>query len=102
MENFFTLKKIWKDGGPSPHVLVLLSEYEEFREYARAHHDLLAEHAEFGVIPEEWLHSTVQGIHHAVDTEQLAQLCGTSAMRWPTWSRSRSSSAFRYGLVSPP
>ncbi|MFJ9613464.1 hypothetical protein [Streptomyces noursei] len=28
------------------------------------------------MIPEEWLHSTVQGIHHVLDDEQLAQLRG--------------------------
>ncbi|MFF9074660.1 2'-5' RNA ligase family protein [Streptomyces sp. NPDC014872] len=75
MENFFTPKKIWKDGGPFPHVLVLLGDYPEFREYARAHHELLSQYAEqLGVIPEEWLHSTVQGIHHAVDDGQTDKL----------------------------
>lgn len=78
MENLFVPSKIWKEGGPFPHVLVLLSEYPEFREYARAHHELLAEYGgKLGVIPEEWLHSTVQGIHHALDDEQLARLRGT-------------------------
>ncbi|MBL1099493.1 2'-5' RNA ligase family protein [Streptomyces coffeae] len=75
MENFFVPKKIWQGGGPFPHVLVLLSEYPEFREYARAHHDLLSEYGDkLGVIPEEWLHSTVQGIHHAIDDGQLDKL----------------------------
>lgn len=78
MENFFVTSKIWKDGGPFPHVLVLLGEYPEFREYARAHAELLAEYSEqLGVIPEQWLHSTVQGIHHPLDTEQVDQLRGT-------------------------
>ncbi|QHC18889.1 hypothetical protein GR131_27550 [Streptomyces sp. GF20] len=78
MENFFTPKKIWQGGGPFPHVLVLLSEYPEFREYARAHHELLSEYGDMlGVIPQEWLHSTVQGIHHAIDDGQLHQLRGT-------------------------
>ncbi|PNE38165.1 hypothetical protein [Streptomyces noursei] len=26
------------------------------------------------MIPEEWLHSTVQGIHHSVDDDQMDQL----------------------------
>ncbi|MFH9351271.1 2'-5' RNA ligase family protein [Kitasatospora sp. NPDC017646] len=78
METFFVPSKIWKDGGPFPHVLVLLSEYEEYREYARAHAELLSQYSDqLGVIPEEWLHSTVQGIHHALDAEQLAQFRGT-------------------------
>ncbi|MFJ4800892.1 2'-5' RNA ligase family protein [Streptomyces murinus] len=78
MESFFTPKKIWKDQGPFPHVLVALSEYPEFCEYARAHHELLSEYAEqLGVIPEEWLHSTVQGIHHAVDDDQMDKMRGT-------------------------
>ncbi|WP_330347713.1 2'-5' RNA ligase family protein [Streptomyces sp. NBC_00582] len=29
------------------------------------------------MIPEEWLHSTVQGIHHAVDDGQMDKLRGT-------------------------
>ncbi|MFC8708912.1 2'-5' RNA ligase family protein [Streptomyces sp. NPDC057197] len=75
MENFFVPSKIWQGGGPYPHILVLLSNYPEFCDYARAHHELLAEYSDgLGVIPEEWLHSTVQGIHHAVDEKQLAQL----------------------------
>ncbi|MFE3629388.1 2'-5' RNA ligase family protein [Streptomyces goshikiensis] len=78
MENFFIPKKIWQNGGPFPHVLVLLGEYPEFREYARAHNDLLAEYGEkLGIIPEDWLHATVQGIHHPLDTGQLDQLRGT-------------------------
>lgn len=78
MENFFVPSKIWNGGGPFPHVLVLLSEYEEFRAYARAHRELLSEYSEqLGVIPEEWLHSTVQGIHHSLDGDQLTQLRST-------------------------
>lgn len=65
-------------GGPYPHVLVLLSEYPEVREYAPAHHELLSQYAErLGVIPEEWLHATVQGIHHAIDDSQTDKLRGT-------------------------
>ncbi|MGW3228718.1 2'-5' RNA ligase family protein [Kitasatospora sp. NPDC001095] len=75
MKNFFGPSRIWKGAGPRPHVLVLLSEYPEVRAYARAHHELLSEYAgRLGVIPEEWLHSTVQGIHHPVDGEQMAAL----------------------------
>ncbi|MFJ2175980.1 2'-5' RNA ligase family protein [Streptomyces sp. NPDC087851] len=78
MENFFVPKKIWQGGGPFPHVLVLLSEYPEFCEYARAHHELLSEYGDkLGVIPEEWLHATVQGIHQAIDDGQLDKLRGT-------------------------
>ncbi|MBV9023102.1 MAG: 2'-5' RNA ligase family protein [Streptomycetaceae bacterium] len=78
LENFFVPKKIWRNGGPFPHVLVLLSEYPEFRAYARAHHDLLSGYGDkLGVIPEDWLHSTIQGIHHPVDSDQMHQLCGT-------------------------
>ncbi|MFC1418785.1 2'-5' RNA ligase family protein [Streptacidiphilus cavernicola] len=80
METFFVPEKIWQDGGPFPHVLVLLSEYEEFREYARAHRELLAQYPEqLGAVPEEWLHSTVQGIHHKVDDSQAKKL--RSALR---------------------
>ncbi|MEK8146308.1 hypothetical protein NKH18_48825 [Streptomyces sp. M10(2022)] len=52
VENFFVPKKIWRNGGPFPHTLILLSEYPEFREYARAHAELLAEYGDqLGVIP---------------------------------------------------
>lgn len=75
MENFFTPKRIWTAAAPFPHVLVLLSEFEEFRAYARAHTELLEKYQEvLGVIPEQWLHSAVQGIHHAVDAAQMARL----------------------------
>ncbi|MFF7098280.1 hypothetical protein ACFY9A_38780 [Streptomyces rubradiris] len=75
MENFFVPEKIWQGEGPFPHVLVLLSEYPEFRKYARAHQELLCEYGDkLGVIPEQWLHSTVQGIHHAIDAGQLDKL----------------------------
>ncbi|MGW5096311.1 2'-5' RNA ligase family protein [Streptomyces nodosus] len=78
MENFFTPKKIWQDGGPFPHVLVLLGECPEFRDYARAHHELLSEDGDkLGVIPEEWLHATVQGVHHPIDDGQLDKLRDT-------------------------
>ncbi|MFI1312400.1 2'-5' RNA ligase family protein [Streptomyces albidoflavus] len=78
MENFFVPTKIWQGGGPFPHVLVLLGEYPEFRKYARAHHELLSEYGDkLGVIPEQWLHSTVQGIHHSIDGGQLDKLRST-------------------------
>lgn len=78
MENFFIPEKIWKDALPFPHVLVLLGEYPEFREYARAHHGLLAEYGDkLGVIPKGWLHATIQGIFHPLDTGRMNQLRGT-------------------------
>lgn len=75
MENFFVPEKLWHKGGPFPHVLVLLEQFPQFRAYARAHHALLAGYGNrLGVIPEEWLHSTVQGIHHPIDAGQADQL----------------------------
>ncbi|MEU6996650.1 2'-5' RNA ligase family protein [Streptomyces sp. NPDC046465] len=75
MENFFVPSRIWTGGGPFPHVLVLLSEHPAFRAYARAHHELLSAYGDrLGVVPEQWLHSTVQGIHHTIDTDQTTQL----------------------------
>jgi 2'-5' RNA ligase len=75
VENFFAPRKIWQTGGPFPHVLVLLNEYEEFRDYARAHRELLSEYGDrLGVIPEEWLHATIQGVHHSIDDWQMTRL----------------------------
>ncbi|WP_439681568.1 2'-5' RNA ligase family protein [Embleya sp. MST-111070] len=74
METFFTKQKIWP-GGPCPHFLILFDRHPEFGEYVRAHHELLAEYGDkLGVIPERWLHSTIQGIHHRVTDEQMEQL----------------------------
>lgn len=78
MEKFFVPEKIWHGGGPFPHVLVLLSEHQEFCEYARVHHELFSEYGDkLGVVPKQWLHATVQGIHHAIDDAQLDKLRGT-------------------------
>ncbi|MEU2354334.1 2'-5' RNA ligase family protein [Streptomyces misionensis] len=75
MENFFTQERIWQSRGPFPHVLVLLGEYPEFREYARIHAELLSKYSkQLGVVPEEWLHSTIQGIHQTLGRKQLAVL----------------------------
>lgn len=75
MRNFFDAGRIWDGGGPYPHVLVLLDQYPEFRAYVRAHHELFAAYAgRLAAIPEQWLHATIQGIHHRVDREQLPLL----------------------------
>ncbi|WP_411574797.1 2'-5' RNA ligase family protein [Streptomyces fradiae] len=78
MDTFFTPSKIWPGGGPYPHFLILLDRYPEYREFARAHADLLAAHGHLGVIPEQWLHITVQGIHHLVSGEQVEALRGAA------------------------
>ena len=74
MEKFFSDTKVWPAGGPFPHFLVLLCEYPEYRAYARAHHHLLGQYPHLAIVPEEWLHATVQGIHHTVTAEQTEQL----------------------------
>ncbi|KIZ17377.1 2'-5' RNA ligase family protein [Streptomyces natalensis] len=72
METFFSDAKLWRDG-PYPHFLVLLREHPAYQAYARAHRDLLEQHP-LGVIPGEWLHATIQGIHHRVSAGQLDEL----------------------------
>ncbi|MBD0688407.1 2'-5' RNA ligase family protein [Streptomyces sp. CBMA123] len=74
MDNFFNPSRIWKNGGPYPHFLVLFDQHPEYREYVRAHAELLSQYPHLGVIPEPWLHSTVQGIHHHVTPEQMERL----------------------------
>ncbi|QKW20555.1 2'-5' RNA ligase family protein [Kitasatospora sp. NA04385] len=79
MKPFFTPHRMWPGGGPYPHFLILLDRYPAYRAFVRAHHDLLAEYGErLGVVPEQWLHSTVQGIHHPCDAAQLDQLRAVS------------------------
>lgn len=67
--------------GPFLHFLVLLNQDEDYRAYARAHRELLGgldEH--LGVVPEDWLHCTVQGIYAPTTAEQTEQLI-TAARR---------------------
>lgn len=69
MEPFFTDKKAWEGGGPYLHVLILLGEYPEARAYAAAHRDVLADWP-LSTVGEDWLHITVQGVHHPTTPEQ--------------------------------
>ncbi|MFE6779051.1 2'-5' RNA ligase family protein [Streptomyces sp. NPDC057702] len=97
MEPFFTPHRIWPGGGPFPHVLVPLGAYPPARAYARAHADLLAGHGDLlGVAPGDWLHATVQGVHHPVNADQedrlraalRAELAGTrpfAVQLGPVW-----------------
>jgi hypothetical protein len=54
----------------------VLPQFEEFRAYARAHAELLTEYAALGVIPEQWLHSTVQGIHQPLRAKDVCEALG--------------------------
>ncbi|MGW0538099.1 2'-5' RNA ligase family protein [Streptomyces sp. NPDC003032] len=84
MDTFFTPEKLWPGGGPYPHFLVLLEKMPAYRSYARAHASFLAGFPHLSVVPEEWLHATVQGIHHPVTDTQLKQLRAAAAARLET------------------
>ncbi|MGV9884471.1 2'-5' RNA ligase family protein [Streptomyces sp. NPDC003006] len=75
METFFSpaRRSVWA-AGPYLHFLVLLNRHDNYRAYARAHRDLFSGFSELGVVPEEWLHCTVQGLYHPTTAEQSEQL----------------------------
>lgn len=76
METFFdpARQRVWASG-PFLHFLVLLNRHDGYRTYARAHRRLLSSFDEhLGVVPEEWLHCTVQGMYTSTTAEQTRQL----------------------------
>ncbi|WP_129293548.1 2'-5' RNA ligase family protein [Streptomyces lydicus] len=80
METFFSPERqsSWAFG-PFLHFLVLLNHHEDYRAYARAHRDLFSRFDDhLGVVPEEWLHCTVQGIYTPTSAEQTEQLIETT------------------------
>lgn len=59
MESFFSGKRIWPDG-PYLHFLIVLDD-PRYQAYVEAHHELFAPYCDrLGMVPKEWLHSTVQ------------------------------------------
>lgn len=76
MESFFDPARVntWANG-PFLHFLVLLNRHHDYRAYAHAHRELFSGFDEhLGVVPEEWLHCTVQGIYTPPPAEQTEQL----------------------------
>ncbi|MGK4581759.1 2'-5' RNA ligase family protein [Kitasatospora sp. HPMI-4] len=73
MENFFDPQRIWHNG-PYPHFLILLDRHPECVAFAEAHADILRGFAHLTPVPAEWLHITVQGVHHPASPEQVKQL----------------------------
>jgi hypothetical protein len=72
VERFFHSGRLWGEG-PYPHFLILLNEHPAYRAYAEAHHSLLSAYP-LGVVPAQWLHGTILGIHHRVSPAQLELL----------------------------
>jgi hypothetical protein len=56
----------------------IIAEQDHIRDspYARAHAELLTEYDALGVIPEQWLHSTVQGIHQPLRAKDVCEALG--------------------------
>lgn len=80
METFFDSARVstWAKG-PFLHFHVLLSKDTDYRAYSRAHRGLLNDFGEhLGVVPEDWLHCTVQGLYHSTTGEQTTQLIGAT------------------------
>ncbi|MER5780226.1 2'-5' RNA ligase family protein [Streptomyces mobaraensis] len=72
METFFSPRRTWPDG-PYLHFLITFDD-PGYRSFADAHRPLLASYGDqLGVVPPEWLHSTVQGVHHPLTREQVEQ-----------------------------
>ncbi|MFI9176165.1 hypothetical protein [Streptomyces lincolnensis] len=72
MERFFHSGRLWGEG-PYPHFLILLGEHPAYRAYAEAHHGLLSDYP-LGVVPAQWLHGTILGLHHRITPDQLESL----------------------------
>ncbi|MFJ2864959.1 2'-5' RNA ligase family protein [Kitasatospora sp. NPDC087314] len=73
MKNFFGPKRIWSTS-PYPHFLILLDRYPQYVEYARQHVGLLGRFEHLAAVPAQWLHITVQGVHHPAGPEQVKRL----------------------------
>lgn len=78
MKAFFRGDRIWPGGGPYPHILVLLGRYPELRGFARTHLRVLDRYREhLGIVPEDWLHSTVQGFYRPASAQRMQQFADT-------------------------
>ncbi|MFD7737744.1 2'-5' RNA ligase family protein [Streptomyces sp. MJM8645] len=73
MKNFFDPQRIWPNGS-YPHFLILLDRYPQYVEYARQHAELLGHFGHLEAVPAQWLHITVQRVHHPAGAQQLEQL----------------------------
>ncbi|WP_116211639.1 2'-5' RNA ligase family protein [Streptomyces olivoreticuli] len=72
MESFFSPQRTWPDG-PYLHFLITFDD-PGYQAYIDAYRDLFASYGDqLGAVPAEWLHSTVQGIHHTLTREQAEQ-----------------------------
>ncbi|MCZ1012159.1 2'-5' RNA ligase family protein [Streptomyces lydicus] len=70
MESFFSAKRTWADG-PYLHFIAVLNN-PEYVAFTQAHHGLLAEYGDrVGTVPAQWLHWTVQGVHHRLGEDQV-------------------------------
>jgi len=81
MQPFFSPRKLWPGGGPYPHFIIELGGHPGFTAFARGYREYLAPCAgALGIVPDEWLHATVQGIFQPAGREQMEQL-GAAARR---------------------
>lgn len=88
MESFFSPKKVWPDG-PYLHFLITLDD-PGYLAFAEAHHELFAEpkyRARLGVVPNQWQHSTVQGVHHRLTRDQVERAVEAvrKELAWNAW-----------------
>lgn len=88
MESFFSPKKVWPDG-PYLHFLITLDD-PGYLAFAEAHHELFAKpkyRARLGVVPNQWQHSTVQGVHHRLTRDQVERAVEAvrKELAWNAW-----------------
>ncbi|MFG3043154.1 hypothetical protein ACGFYZ_40280 [Streptomyces sp. NPDC048330] len=70
VENFFSPKRTWPDG-PYLHFIAQLDD-PEYARFTQAHEELLSAYGErVGTVPPQWLHWTVQGVHHGLTRDQV-------------------------------
>lgn len=79
MRSWFHSERIWAGSAPFPHILILLEQYPQARAFAAAHQGVLDRYRErLGIVPLEWLHSTVQGFHQPATQAQVEELAAAA------------------------
>ncbi|MFD3910026.1 hypothetical protein [Streptomyces sp. NPDC058603] len=76
MESFFSPKRTWSDG-PYLHFIAQLDD-PKYVEFTKTHEGLLSTYGKrVGTVPAQWLHWTVQGVHHSLTRDQVERAVET-------------------------
>jgi 2'-5' RNA ligase len=73
MNNFFRPSKLWN--ALYPHFLILVGEDHEACVYAGEHREVLEQYShQLAIVPQKWLHVTMQGVYHSGDPALCEEL----------------------------